>query len=347
LPLCEPQQRQTGLRFASCLTRQPIGALGFFEVALQAMQLGELIVGRPGFDRACLSVEVLTRAPCLLDGIEPRTAQLHDLRSANKAGSAKRHHVRMLRAPTMQGRSPLLRPAEIEQVVTGADHAAVDDSGNHRADFAAGDGDHHLVEQGESFGLAVQADARAPLSVPRIRDQIAIAEAGADCSRFFEHGSSRIELAGKHLLQAGGANQPTLMNTRHIGFVDQPLGPSEPSHGLCARVRIGDHAEREPHGAGGGAETVASLQAARVGARPGSDALGILANQLGSGRQPLQILRVEWSLRVGSRQEVVRGGPCPLVDGSSPVGERAHGSSNTIPGCITCDSYGVRSARAT
>ena len=57
------------------------------------------------------------------------------------------HQVRLRRAPVAQRRRPLLRPAQVEDLLAGLDHGAVDDPGDDRRHLAGGDGDHHLVEQ--------------------------------------------------------------------------------------------------------------------------------------------------------------------------------------------------------
>ena len=61
--------------------------------------------------------------------------------------AAERHKIRLRAAPARQSRSPLARSRQIEDVMTSADHGAVDDADSFRRHIAYGSRDHDLIEQ--------------------------------------------------------------------------------------------------------------------------------------------------------------------------------------------------------
>ena len=105
----------------------------------------------------------------------PGALQLQHLRPAHEA-FAPEEHVGMCIAPRGQRGGPLFCAAQIEAIVTRAEHAAVDDARDDRVDLAAGDAHHHFVEHREALRDLVLAEQHASLSMTCEGEHIAILE---------------------------------------------------------------------------------------------------------------------------------------------------------------------------
>ena len=79
-----------------------------------------------------------------------------------------------------QRRRPLLRPAQIEDLLAVLDHRAVDDPDAERRHLAGRDGDHDLVKQRHALRGLSRSDQRLAEAEPAERDQLRVAEALAD-----------------------------------------------------------------------------------------------------------------------------------------------------------------------
>ena len=86
-------------------------------------------------------------------------------------------------APARQRRGPLLRAAELVDLLTALDHAAIDEPGDERGQLARGDRDHRLVEQREARLALPELRQGAAMLMARERDQVGVAEALADAGR--------------------------------------------------------------------------------------------------------------------------------------------------------------------
>src|SRR5258705_5585721 len=91
-------------------------------------------------------------------------------------------------APRGKRGGPFLRTPQVEQLVTRAEYAAVDDPGDERADFAARDADHHFVEHREAVGGLVREQQHASLPVTCEREQVAVLESCANLRGLTEGG---------------------------------------------------------------------------------------------------------------------------------------------------------------
>ena len=182
LPLHQSQPCQTGLRLSSPPAGLAVPLLGLRELAAQPVQLGLLVEG--GTDRRLSArEEPLARPPRRVDSVRPRAAQLHDLGAMHQAVAAEWDQIRLRVTPVRQCRRPLLRPAQIEDLLAGLDHAAVDGSGDDLGHLVRHDSDHDLVEQGHAVGRLSLRDQRAALEAAGERHQVDVTEPIADLGR--------------------------------------------------------------------------------------------------------------------------------------------------------------------
>lgn len=79
-----------------------------------------------------------------------------------------------------QRRGPLLGPAQIEDLLTGQDHGAVDDPGHERRDLAGLHGHHRLVEQPHRPVAFVHPDQCLATATLTQRTQVRFVEALRD-----------------------------------------------------------------------------------------------------------------------------------------------------------------------
>ena len=133
-PLRQPQQRQPRLRLDALPARLAVRLLGGGEVALQAVQLPLAVERLAGGPRSSAT----TRAglPRLGERLGPGAAHLHDLGAVDEAAAGERDEVLLLLAPARQRGGPLLRAAQLVELLAAVDHAAVDEAGGDRRQLA-------------------------------------------------------------------------------------------------------------------------------------------------------------------------------------------------------------------
>src|SRR4029079_16039633 len=98
------------------------------EVALQPKQLREAVAREPGGWVPGLH-ETLSGTASLLESVPPGSVQLQDLGAVHEAASGERDDLRLQRPPVAERPCPLARAADLEHLLAGEDHAAVDDPG--------------------------------------------------------------------------------------------------------------------------------------------------------------------------------------------------------------------------
>ena len=287
------------------------------------MQLRQLIVCGADVGANGPSGQPAARTAGLVDGLGPGPVQLHDLGSADETRAAKRDHVRVRGAPAGERGRPLLRAAPVEQLVTGADHAAVDDAGDHGRDFAARDGEHHLVEQREPLGLPPHLEERAAHAVARQRRHVRVLQPRADLGGAVEGGVGGFGVALDGLLESQRAEQVSPFRAVLRGVVEEAADAREPAAGLCLLIGAIDEDEHEPEGAAGRQDRIAPVQMALIRARARVDALPVSACQVGRRREAVEILRGERRLGVRRGQAVVGVGPGFTIECRAGVGQCA------------------------
>ncbi len=176
LPLRKSQLGETRLGFPSVPARLEVRVLRLVELSEQPMELRFPVPGEPDPTLVPRVDEALLRPLRLLERIRPFPVQLHDLRAMYEAPTGERQHVRLALAPPREGRSPLSSAADLVDLPTREDHAAIDDARRDRRQLSRNHGHHCLVEEGKPLLHSARLDQHQPLSVSRERESIGISE---------------------------------------------------------------------------------------------------------------------------------------------------------------------------
>ena len=243
----ELHEREPGLRCAPVLLSARVLPLSTGEVALQAGQLSELVVGHS--DRRSRGIG---EPVCGGLGVGQRgsdvAVHLEDLGPVHQALATIGHELGLGIAPSIEGPRPLTRPLDIECPLASIDHRTVDDAGHDRRDVAASHGQHHLIK---TTGTGVDV-ARRP---PRLTDaeachrsEIGIVEPPGDRQRLFKMPACVFSLAAAEAHQPGRNSQIAGSNAVEGTFVDQPVSGGDPSS-TVGRLSSLKQAERRPEGA--------------------------------------------------------------------------------------------------
>ena len=122
---------------------------------------------------------------------------------------------------------------QLVHLLAPLDHAAVDQPGDDRREFAGGDSEHGFVEQRETGLPLALLDQQAALLVAGQAEQIGLTKALPDTSRSDRRGVGGIVIAGGLLPHHHGHQQVSLFDTLARFALHQALGPGEPP---CARA---------------------------------------------------------------------------------------------------------------
>ena len=257
----------------------------------------------------CRLRERCRRAVRFRNGVIPFAVQLHELRAANEALPAERHDVRMCRAPAAQRVRPFLCAIDVEHVVTGADHAAVDDARDHRHDFAAGHGEHDFVQQRESLGSPIHPEKHARLRVTRERGDVDVSEMRPHVIGLLEEAERRGEITLDDLHVTLCAEQQAVFGALFAALVQQPLRAREPSVALGLLYGNADERVAEPERAARRAQRVTALDegGVRTGTHVGGS--GFVPDEIRRRGQTVQILGGERALPIGESELAIGLGP--------------------------------------
>ncbi len=315
LTLREPQLRKTRLRLPSRLEGLPVAVLGLRELPAQPVQLGLLVAGHADHHRRAGGItKPVAGLPHFVHGIGPRAVELHELGAMHQALTAERHQIRLGIAPAGQRRGPLLRPAQIEDLLTRRDHPAVGDPGNHRGHLAGGDRHHDLVEQCDTLGRRCQPDQRLTPAKPGQRLQVRVTETPADLGGPAEGGARGRGIAARHTLQRGRQKQIPLLDTVQIAVVKQPPGPGEPAAAASQLTPV-QKREAQPERAPGRPRRITKVQPFVIRPRQDARTVVVPAGQVSGHRKPFKILRRKRYLMIRGRQPGVRIRPGPPSKG--------------------------------
>jgi hypothetical protein len=142
------------------------------------------------------------------------------------------------------------------------------------------------------------------LEVQPERDQIGVTGATADLGRSLRGGQCVRVVAGHQLLERDGGQQVAVLGALLPLVLEESAGPAEPP----ARLReVAPRAQVEPQPACAprGPPMIASLGIQLVGALQRPETVLDVTEEVGRGRQQLQILRGQGSRPVGQRQRGV------------------------------------------
>ena len=214
------------------------------------------------------------------------------------------HHVRLAGTPAGQRDGPLLRPTPVEDLLAARDDTAVDVPGGDRRDLARGHGHHRLVEERDPFGQSAQADQGPALPMAGQRDQVGLTEAPADRGGLPEAGVRRRDIALGDAADGFGQQQVPRLDAVASALIEQAASAGKPA-ARAGRLSPLQEPEGQPERAARGTLRLVAGGELAVRASPDLVALRVLADQVGRGRQPLQVLGSERALAIGGREIAV------------------------------------------
>ena len=231
VPLREPEEREARLRLESAPTCLAIGLLGLRKLASKAMDVCTEVRRLRCGGTIHRLLEAPVGEPRLLERLEPRALQSHELRAVHEAASGERTQIRLPVAPARQCRGPLLGATQLVDVLARKDHAAVHDAAGDRRDLARSDGDHCFVEQAESFPQPAAPDENLALHMRGERNEVGVGESLAylHCRRSSR--SRTLEVAGSPTLERNRQQKVALLDALAPFTLDQPLRPPQPPGG--------------------------------------------------------------------------------------------------------------------
>jgi hypothetical protein len=185
-----------------------------------------------------------------------------------------------------------LWPAQIEDLLTGLDHGAIDDADDDRRHLARGDGDHHLVEQRHSLRDLSQPDHNGTPAEPAERHEVRVAEVVGDGGSLVKRRVRGRVVAVVHMLEGGGHEQIAPLHAVLVVVVEQALGTGEPA-AAARHLALAEEREAQPERAACGPRNVAKAQVRVMRLRQGVGAVTVPAEQLGGHREPFEVLRPE------------------------------------------------------
>ena len=239
--------------------------------------------------------------PGLLEGVLPRTLQLHDLGAVHQADALVRDHVPLTLAPKRQRRGPLPRASQLVHALTDLDRAAVEDPGHDRRELAARDRHHALVHESEALAGSPQFDERVSLIHHTHCNQVAIAKALAYLDRLRGSIVGCLEVAfsetPEHVREAKVAARGAVT----MLAIEESLSPCEPPRRRC-RLAPKEQTQTDPPRAAGCARHVPGVQMAVVSALEPPLVVVVPAEHVRSRGEELQINGFERPCFVGSCQ---------------------------------------------
>jgi hypothetical protein len=257
---------------------------------------------------------------CLLGrghGAGPVAGGLLKLRTVHEALAAERDQIGLGCAPPGEGCRPLRCPRQIELCHAFEDHRAVHDAGGDRADLAAGDRQHDVVEAAESVCRPSHADEGLAAGEEPERLQVTIAEPSADLARLYRQVVRRGGICVEHTQELRD-QQIAGRRALDARVVDEPPRPGEPAAGL-RHPTPQKEAERDPPGVPRRRRTVAGLDGSPIGLVPSPLARDVITDEeRRDGASPVVVDR-QWRIRRGDGERVGRLTPGSRGEGCARV----------------------------
>ena len=200
-----------------------------------------------------------TRGLRILCRIIPFASPLHDFGAIEQALTSKAHEVGLTGTPVRERNGPLVGAAQIEGLLTGFQHAAIDVTGQDWRHVAGNHRDHRFVEQRDACRDITEVDEGATASVTGKRRQIAIAKPVGDFGRLSECSVPCRRITMHDVLNGGRNQQISAHDTVEVRLVEDPFSSGEPTRGWSDGAAL-QQSECKPGGGSGGAFTVASIE---------------------------------------------------------------------------------------
>jgi hypothetical protein len=314
--LSQPQQGQPWLRLQAPAAGLPVGVLRRREVPQGPVELRLLVEGGAGGIAVGTLRESLSCPSSLLGRLRPGPVQVQDLGPVNQALAGEGDQVRLLVAPGRQRGSPFVGAAPLQDLLAGIDHRAVHRPGDGGRQLAGHDRHHRLVQQHQALTHPGRSHRGAALDAQRERDQVTIGNAPADRDGTGRCLARAHRITG-HRLPQGDRQQEIAVLGALLLVLQEAVGAGEPATGL-RQLPLVDQVKGQPESAPRGPPPIAALGVELLGALQRPQAVLDLAEEIGGGRQQLQILPCQGGRSVGQRQRGIGLGPRPPPSSLAP-----------------------------
>ena len=258
--------------------------------------------------------EALPRLLCLFERERPLAVQLQDLGAVNETSTRECQHVRLPVAPSRQSGSPLSRAPHLVYLLTGQDHAAIDDARRDRRELARRDSHHGLVEESESLLYPSRLDQHGSLTVSRERESVRIAESLGNGSRLGGDGRARLEVAGRLVLVRERHEEIAALDEIAWLAFEKALCPGDPT-AAWAHFASNEESQADPDGVPDCRQRLARLEVRVMCALQEREVLVVSAEHECRRGEQLEILAPERLGLVGRRKVLVGLAPCPACVG--------------------------------
>ena len=210
----------------------------------------------------------------------------------HQALAAERDEAGLRVTPPGQRGSPLLGPAQVEDLLAGLDDSAVDDPGDNRGHLSRRHRHHGLVQEGHAVGDLAQRDETLAPPKPGQRRQIRVPEPVADRTGLFEDRERGGGVSLHEGLERRRDHREPLLDAIELRFLQQPAAPGDPAPAAGHLASI-DQPHPRPEGASNRPRYVAPAHVLVVRAGPRFRAGFVLARQVGGHGQPFEIRRLQ------------------------------------------------------
>ena len=310
--LAEAQQSQSRLCAVPEIAGNAKAALGGSHVATETVDLGVLVVGRPG-GRMGWFAEPGGGALGRCRGAVPRAVEAQQLSTVHEALAAVGDEVGLRVAPIAERSRPLLGAPQIEVFLAQFDHGAVDDAGHDRRDLAGGDRDHRLVEQRHPLAVTPVGDECLARAEAAEGGEVVVTAACAGGSCLLEADERRVRVAGDEGDERISAVEVARSTRTGPCRSEELAATREPAMGRC-QLSTEHQTDPQPEDAPQRGVDVAIGDTLAVGSCPGDAALVVAPGEVGGDGQLLQIRRAQRRIGVGGDQRDIGGTPLPAIE---------------------------------
>ena len=221
----------------------------------------------------------------------------------HETAAGERNHLRLQRPPVRERSRPLAGAPHLVHLLAREDDAAVDDPDDDRRELLGGDGDHRLVEQGETLSYPSVPDQHVALPVDREREQVAVLEAFADVNGFACSFGGRGEVPGRLVLEHRRQEQVAALGTLPL-VLEEPLCAAQPAR-RRSDLPTGRKVQADPQRAPDSPQRRPALEVPLMRALEPRNRFVVATEHERAGRQELDIRRAQRRVPLLGTQRLV------------------------------------------
>ena len=171
----------------------------------------------------------LARGLRILCRLIPFAEPLHDFGAIEQALATETHEVGLRGTPLRKRNGPLVGAPQIEGLLTGFQHTAIDVTRHDWRHVAGNHRNHRFVEERDTLGDLSEVDERPTASVTGNRRQIAITKPVGDLRRLRECGVACRRIPLHNALNGGRNQQEPAHDAVEVRIVEDTFSSGEPA----------------------------------------------------------------------------------------------------------------------